>query len=375
MIIIEIMNKIDIDSEEKRIEVYRVFDSFNKKDDIYRFYGISPNNNGIDYIKNIALQIGFDLNVYHNRRFPKRYCLTCGKLLKKGQKKFCSHPCSAFYNNQTRGCHSDNTKNKIKEKLISYYKHKKNEQIVEKNNPNNKVGNKRCKICGSEECSKNDVCKHHSINWFSNLECFGFDLKTIGTSQVFYEYKNIADRLKNDYENGLSVAQIKDKYNYPFSVERLVKVINNMGISLRNRSEAVRNGIKQGRCKLPEMINHFNYGWHNTWDGHKVFYRSSYELDVCLELDRQKIHYELENLCIEYYDTMLNKKRYAIPDFYIPSKNKIIEVKSRVTFIKQNMIDKMEEYKKLGYSVELNYEHKVYTFEEMKELKQYKFTI
>ena len=51
------------------------------------------------------------------------------------------------------------------------------------------------------------------------------------------------------------------------------------------------------------------------------------------------------------------KKRYAFPDFYIPSRNLIVEVKSLFTLDKKNMHDKFLAYKNLGYNVDLLLEH------------------
>jgi len=53
----------------------------------------------------------------------------------------------------------------------------------------------------------------------------------------------------------------------------------------------------------------------------------------------------------------MNKQRVAIPDFYLPETNTIVEVKSKWTFDKQNMIDRRNAYLKLGYNFKLLYEH------------------
>ena len=50
--------------------------------------------------------------------------------------------------------------------------------------------------------------------------------------------------------------------------------------------------------------------------------------------------------------------RCAIPDFYIPDKNLIIEVKSNYTLDIQNMKDKFKQYTILGYNTKLVLEHK-----------------
>ena len=57
-----------------------------------------------------------------------------------------------------------------------------------------------------------------------------------------------------------------------------------------------------------------------------------------------------EIIHIKYYDTQLNEYRCAIPDFYIPSRNEIVEIKSVYTLDIQNMKDKFKSYKELGYN-------------------------
>lgn len=92
------MNRIDISTEEKKLEVYNLFTSFNNKGDIHHYFGISDNSQGCSYIKEVANEIGFDLSSYKK----KKYCVECGKELKTGQKKFCSKSCAASYNNRQR---------------------------------------------------------------------------------------------------------------------------------------------------------------------------------------------------------------------------------------------------------------------------------
>jgi hypothetical protein len=51
----------------------------------------------IKLLKDYANFVGFDLNVYTDRK--KKFCLECGKLLRKGQYKFCSK----YYQNKWYG--------------------------------------------------------------------------------------------------------------------------------------------------------------------------------------------------------------------------------------------------------------------------------
>ena len=93
----------------------------------------------------------------------------------------------------------------------------------------------------------------------------------------------------------------------------------------------------------------FNQSWHTTWTGEEVFLRSSYELDYAEYLDSNQISYSVEELRIEYFDSQQNKTRIAIPDFYISSTNEIVEIKSDFTLDIQEMLDKFDAYKNLGY--------------------------
>lgn len=106
----------------------------------------------------------------------------------------------------------------------------------------------------------------------------------------------------------------------------------------------------------------FKRGWHITWNGKNVYYRSSYELDFCIQLDADKIDYDMEAIAIEYYDSQRRRLRNALPDFLLIESNTIVEIKSTYTYDRQNMIDKSNQYKKLGYKFKLILDHKEYDY-------------
>ena len=68
----------------------------------------------------------------------------------------------------------------------------------------------------------------------------------------------------------------------------------------------------------------------------------------------------MESLTIQYYDSQKRKNRFAIPDFFIPERNLIVEIKSSYTIDKQNMLDKFKRYLELGYSTLLVCDHVEY---------------
>lgn len=75
-------------------------------------------------------------------------------------------------------------------------------------------------------------------------------------------------------------------------------------------------------------------------------------------MDQKKIRYMVEDLRILYWDSQLQVQRVAIPDFYLPDSNEIIEVKSTYTYDPINMKDKFAAYKQHGYKCKLLLEHK-----------------
>ena len=168
------MNTIDISTNEKKTEVYKIFDELTRKEDIYEYFNISKNSKGSAHINNVANAIGFDIGVYKERRKgEKKYCLKCGKELTSRQKKFCSCSCAVKYNNLHR---SKETQEKIRNSLIKYYKcHSvklKSNICSEESEVKNKKGKKDikrkthyqiCLYCGREyEANRNEsqFCSH-----------------------------------------------------------------------------------------------------------------------------------------------------------------------------------------------------------------------
>ena len=92
---------------------------------------------------------------------------------------------------------------------------------------------------------------------------------------------------------------------------------------------------------------------HTSWNGKQIHFRSSYEFEYAKKLDKKRIDYEVETLRIIYWDTQQQKHRYAVPDFYLPSLNMIVEVKGQFFYNRQEMIDKFKVYKKLGYNCKM----------------------
>jgi len=215
---------------------------------------------------------------------------------------------------------------------------------------------KICKICGQEKCPRPNICRK-KVFFKTLYRYFNFDRKTLGSIFVYSEFDRIKNMLyKEYYENHLSLLEIMKKYNYRDSnIRNFSKIFSSLGIKRRSLSEASKNGIfKSKNFPGPNTGRRdYKHGWHYTWDGKKVFYRSSYELALIKILDRIKITYIPEGIKIRYFDSISKCFRNAIPDFFFPYYNLIVEVKSRFTYNKQNMKDKLSEYKNMGFQVKL----------------------
>lgn len=215
---------------------------------------------------------------------------------------------------------------------------------------------KKCPICGRNKINgicENNFCKQHNPQHFKNLiKYFGFDKTKYGTIHVENEFNRIRDILYDLYWNkNLSSTEIAKKFNYTSCPTNITQKFfkQYLNIPIKSCKYAVIENYIENRISTNTGNTQYKHGWHTTWNNKKVYYRSQNELDYAIELDNQKIDYEMEYLHIKYFDTIKNEFRCAIPDFYIPSKNTIIEIKSKYTLNVQNMKDKFKAYREQGY--------------------------
>lgn len=159
----------------------------------------------------------------------------------------------------------------------------------------------------------------------------------------------------------LSIPEIEKQYG----VNRGFYLLKFFEIKARSFKEADNVAIITGRLDLSkiQINNQYKTEYHTSWEGKKFFLRSSYETDYANKLDEQKIPYLVEELKLHYWDSQTNSERIAIPDFYLPETNEIVEIKSTYTFDEQNMKDKFAAYKKFGFKPKLILEKKEINFD------------
>ena len=294
-------------------------------------------------------------------RYKQTACIKCGKeyMIPLNANKT-TYICDECKNIRKKLITTDNVRNKSK---IEHYIKIKNKYI-------------KCKVCGREylkgEKCENFFCQKHSIQQFSSLiKYFGFNPNKLGTIEVEDEFYRIRNILYNLYwVEHKSSSEICKIFNYPNVSNLLDKPFKYLGIKHKTLSEAVVESYLMNRIN-PPSTNCYNDSWHISWDGKEVYLRSSYEKDYAIELDNKKIKYEVEAKRIKYYDTIMRKFRCAVPDFYLPDTNEIVEIKSAYTLGGNegiiNLKDKFNEYTKLGYKCKLIIEHKEMNLYELPE--------
>ena len=125
---------------------------------------------------------------------------------------------------------------------------------------------------------------------------------------------------------------------------------------LRTLSEGQQIAVQECRTSPPSG-KRYKQGFLITWEGLKFYYRSSYEKQYAEDLNKKKVPYRMEAFRVPYWNTKKQDWRIAIPDFYLPETNELVEIKSRWTYREQEMKDKFRAYRELGYRPKLLLEH------------------
>ena len=296
------------------------------------------------------------------RKEFKVKCKNCGKEFKvfeeeskfpiKGDKYFCCRSCANVRQ------HTKEQKEKIKNTLLN------KPENIKKRQEKQLYKETHTYYCGSKELDEKnpDISCRQSPKYFKKLIPFGLDITKLYTEDFIQEHIKVKQLLYKEYvDNCLSPADIYNKYNcqdYFKNSETLLHLFKDWKFPIRGWSKAVQNAWISGNLELGNIYTQYKCGWHITWNNKEVYLRSSFELDYAKELDEKQIDYEVEFKHIKYWDSQKQEYKCAIPDFYIPSENLIVEIKSSYTLDEQNMKDKFKAYKDLGYNIKLICDHK-----------------
>ena len=185
------------------------------------------------------------------------------------------------------------------------------------------------------------------------IKYFGYNPEYIGSIDAITEYERIREKLRSQYwDEALTGRELAERYNYPSYCNITGKIFKHLDIPTRDCKETNKMAVLMGKIS-PVSNPVYMHGWHTTWNGKEVYYRSSYELEYAKYLDDSHIDYDMECLRIKYFDSNRKEFRCAIPDFFLPEQNTIVEVKSEYTLDRDLMKDKISAYTALGYSFKL----------------------
>ena len=136
-------------------EIVRCFSECNSNKEVLERFGKKPNGSGSRFIAALREKAGINWRDYFKNTGKdyyeehKKHCLTCGKEIPYEQHRnvFCSHSCSAVYNNIKRGKRSKETCEKISRTLLGNNSEK---NIKKTENKLDKKHITHCKNCGKE---------------------------------------------------------------------------------------------------------------------------------------------------------------------------------------------------------------------------------
>jgi len=187
-----------------------------------------------------------------------------------------------------------------------------------------------------------------------NLIKLGFDYNNNSET----EFLKIQSMLYTEYHIKCeSMLTLMKQFNIPSS--RTMDIIFRLfDIEARSFSEGMSNAIVNNRAN-PQSNTTFKIVFHTSWFGETFCLRSSYEEDYAKLLDQSQTKYFVEHLRIKYFHSNQKRYRIAIPDFYLPDTNTIVEVKSLYWLDEDQMRDKKSAYTSLGYKFILNLEHQL----------------
>lgn len=269
---------------------------------------------------------------HHQCIYPKpqkmyNKCKQCNTVILNRVNKFCNSSCAAKFNNSAR----------------------EPKPIIHCIKP---LRTYECKACGiiHETNKDRNICKCNlstKVQTFKNLSnYFSLDLSKQGSQDFLVDYQKCREYVIALYEKH-SLPSLAEYVNHPDKGGgNIAKLLSYLDIPLSNRSQAQHKSLLHNRATIRHN-KQYKYGWITAFNK-RHFYRSSYELKFANHLISNNIPFDMESLRLEYYDSIQQKTRIAIPDFII--NNTIAEIKSNYTLDTQNMIDKFLMYIHQGYT-------------------------
>ena len=260
--------------------------------------------------------------------------------------EFCCRECARAYSTK-------NKRTEINKKVSEKLKKISENRIKNDSNIQNVITKNNGKYKSGTSILKSFICTSCNNEFFSkSKKNYCSECSKISRRKKMFKRLNVLERnlkeskakaillLEKDYFlEELSIPQICEKYG--LILRTVWKFLVDNGIKFRNFSSSVSLTYKKGR-NISCGNNTFNSGYHTTWYGKKIFYRSSYEKRLIDVFDKNKIIYLYEKKRFTYY--FEGEEKTYISDFYFPKGNIIIESKNK--YLQKRDRDKIIEEKK-----------------------------
>ena len=263
-------------------------------------------------------------------------CLLCNnktkfRSLSKGFLKYCSHICAS--------------KCKIRRKNLSESCKGKKQS---KETINKRIENTNQKT--KENTRKKTMIKKYGVsNWAQTH---------IGKQYLSKINKGSKKFRSPNHQRKIIKAKIKNK-----TIKHTEKTKLKISKSL-NSSEKFQERIRQGNFITKSNGKHLSGYFNNT------YFRSSYELSFLIQMFEDKVEVisaENKDFVVEYEHE--NKTKKYFPDFYIPSKNLIVEIKpSAMCSLSNNMSKFKAARKKYKNSFKIVTEHDLIYLNDIKRM-------
>lgn len=220
-------------------ELLKIFIESKNVTDLLKKLKLSDNTPNRNKVKDISVEINFDLNLY---RKPKKFCLNCGKQLKKGQKKFCCRSCSGKTTNIGKKM-TEETKEKIrikltKNKIVKTEKKVRKKRVIKTIKIKKEKNKAYCKNCGKEIRYNKIFCDVKCIGEHKHKESYLYFLNNHEEySNGGYTPKGFKDFFLNEQDGKCAICGINQEWNG----NKLVFIIDHIdGDASNNKRENIR---------------------------------------------------------------------------------------------------------------------------------------
>ena len=206
-----------------------------------------------------------------------------------------------------------------------------------------------------EKCSCNfEVKRYYTTKYCNSCREFVVNKKLFEKLNIKFDTYDEANEqakkilIQEYFKNKKSLVEIREKYN--IQLNTLHSFFKKNNIVIRSLSQSRKLVISKKPDIMFSNHNRFSSGTHTTWYGKDIYLRSSYEFRLAKKLDSVFEYYEYEFLRFTYTNKNGEECTYT-PDFYLPERNLVIEVKGEWFYEidRENIELKKQEVIKQGY--------------------------